>query len=144
MSTIFEISESGNMVRIETIERRYTDADNDWDSNWIKSQVTVKSGSFYGEYMAEFMTVDFAQFEIELSHLYDNLSGIAEFSDIEGYLELKIQGDGIGHFEMNVDACDNPGYEARHLTFTMHFDQTYIKGFVNHLKKITEEFPTIG
>ena len=55
------------------------------------------------------MTIDFEKFKKDLSELYDNLSGSVNFSNIEGYLELKIIGDGIGHFEVNVKACDQPG-----------------------------------
>lgn len=144
MSTSFEISDPSYMVKIEPLELSYYDADNDWDANWIKSKVSVKAGNFHGDYTADFRTHDFVSFKKHLEVLYDNLSGAAEFYDIEGYLELKIYGDGIGHFEVQVDACDNPGHEARHLTFTMHFDQTYIKGFVNDLNAITQEFPIIG
>ena len=144
MSASFEISESGDMVKIEALEFSYPDADYDWDSNWIKSKVTVKGGSFHGEYRAEFMTLDFAKLEKEFNALYDNLSGEAEFKDREGYLELKIVGDGIGHFEVDIKACDNPGIYGSYLNFTMNFDQTYIKGFVNHLRRITEEFPIKG
>lgn len=144
MDTCFEISESGNIVRIEPMEFLKYDSDIDWDKNWIKTRIFIKGGSFSGEYIANIRTVDFAGFKKSLGALYDNLSGSAEFYDIEEYLTLKIKGDGIGHFEMQVTACDKPGYEASYLNFTMHFDQTYIKGLVNNLNKITEVFPVTG
>ncbi len=144
METYFEISESGNKVRIEAVEFAHHGAEIDWDKNWVKSKVTVKAGSFSGEYDAEFMTTDFDRFKKDFSALYDNLSGGAMFSDLEGYLELRIVGDGNGHFEMKAIANDKPGIYGSQLTFEMNFDQTYIKNIVRQLGKIAEAFPVVG
>lgn len=140
----FELSDAGDLVRLEPIELIKYDSDIDWDKNWVKTQVTVKGGKFSGQYTGEFMTVDFEKFKQELSRLYDNLKGTANFNDLEGYLELKITGDGIGHFEVNVTACDQPGLNASELTYTLTFDQTELKELVNQLDRITKHFPVKG
>lgn len=140
----FEIFDAGDLVRLEPIELIKYNSDVEWDKNWIKTQVTIKGGKFSGQYTGDFMTVDFEKFKQELSILYDNLQGTANFNDLEGYLELKITGDGIGHFEVDVKACDQPGVNASELTFTMGFDQTEIKDLVNQLDRITNQFPITG
>lgn len=140
----FEIFDAGDIVRLEPIELIKYNSELDWDKNWIKTQITIKGGKFSGQYSGDFMTVDFEKFKQELSKLYDNLKGTANFNDLEGYLELKITGDGIGHFEVNVKACDQPGVNASELTFTMGFDQTELKDLVNQLDRITKQFPIIG
>lgn len=140
----FEIFDSGDLVRLEPIELIRYNSDVEWDKNWIKTQVTIKGGKFSGQYTGDFMTFDFEKFKQELSILYDNLQGTANFNDLEGYLELKITGDGIGHFEVDVKACDQPGVNASELTFTMGFDQTEIKDLVNQLDRITKQFPITG
>ncbi|MBL7811001.1 MAG: hypothetical protein JNL57_02160 [Bacteroidetes bacterium] len=140
----FEIFDAGDIVRLEPLELIKYDSDLDWDRNWVKTNVTVKGGKFSGQYSGDFMTVDFEKFKQELSRLYDNLKGTANFNDLEGYLELKITGDGIGHFEVDVKACDHPGVNASELTFTMGFDQTEIKDLVNQLDRITKQFPITG
>ena len=33
--------------------------DIDWDKNWVRTQVIIKCGKFSGQYLGEFMTVDF-------------------------------------------------------------------------------------
>ncbi|SDE45978.1 hypothetical protein SAMN05216464_106220 [Mucilaginibacter pineti] len=144
MEAFFEIFESGNIIKVEALEFQTFGSGNQYDKNWIKSKITVKAGGFSGEYHADLMTVDFKQFEKQLSTLYDNLSGGAAFHDLEGYLEIRIIGDGVGHFEVNVTADDSPGANSRTLTFSMTIDQTYIKPIVNNLKKITEAFPVKG
>jgi len=140
----FEIFDSGDLVRLEPIELIKYDSDLDWDRNWIKTKVTLKGGKFSGQYVGDFMTVDFEKFKQELSELYDNLSWTANFIDLEGYLNLKIIGDGLGHFEVNVLACDQPGINGSQLTFKMSFDQTQIKELVYQLDLITKEYPIVG
>ena len=140
----FEIFDAGDIVRLEPIELIKYNSELDWDKNWIKTQVTIKGGKFSGQYSGDFMTVAFEKFKQELSQLYDNLHGTANFNDLEGYLELKITGDGIGHFEVNIKACDQPGVNASVVTFTMGFDQTELKDLVNQLDRITKQFPITG
>ncbi|TWJ03445.1 hypothetical protein JN11_00988 [Mucilaginibacter frigoritolerans] len=144
MEECFELSESGDIVRIEPLEYLRYDSNLDWDKNWIKTKVFIKGGAFSGEYIADFMSVDFLRFRNEFNALYDNLSGSAYFYDLEGYLEMKIKGDGFGHFNVDVKACDAPGVNASYLTFWMTFDQTYIKQMVRGLDAIIKEFPVVG
>lgn len=140
----FELTGSGDMVRLEpkTLARGSGEL-TDWDRNWINTLVTVKGGHFTGQFEAMFMTTDFERFKQELKPLYDNLKGTAKFSGFEGQLELKIKGDGIGHFEVDVLACDQPGIGGV-LTFKMSFDQTIIKDLVEQLDSITRKFPIVG
>lgn len=140
----FELLDAGDIVRLEPIELIKYDSNIDWDKNWVNTKVTVKGGKFSGQYSGEFLTMDFEKFKQELSRLYNDLNGIVNFNDLEGYLELKIIGDGIGHFEVNVKACDQPGVNSSELTFTMGFDQTELKNLVLQLERITKLFPIIG
>jgi len=79
----FEISESGNFIRINLIGSNHPNAELDWDKNWLKGLVKVKSGGFSGEFKADFMPVDFVSFKNELTKLYDKLNGIATFNTLE-------------------------------------------------------------
>jgi hypothetical protein len=141
---IFEISDSGNLVRLEPKRYFREGCEIDWDNNWIITTVTVKGGVFSGQFNAEFMTFNFEMFKQELRSLYDNLKGSATFSGMEGQLQLEVVGDGIGHFDVNVEACDQPDVSGSVLTFTMGFDQTSIKELVFQLDRITKQFPIIG
>ena len=140
----FELFDAGDLVRLEPIELIEYNSKIDWDNNWVKTKVTVRGGKFSGQYSGEFMTVDFEKFKQDLSRLYDNLKGSANFNDVEGFLELKIKGDGIGHFEVQVKACDQPGVNGSELTFAMAFDQTELKELVNQLDRIIKQFPING
>ncbi|MBB2151431.1 WapI family immunity protein [Pedobacter gandavensis] len=140
----FEISDSGYLVRLEPIERIQYNSEIDWDKNWIKTKVSINAGKFSGQYEGDFRTTDFKAFKEDLSKLYDNLNGTVIFNDLEGYLDLKIIGDGFGHFNVEVKACDNPGIYGSVLSFNMEFDQTEINKMVNQLEMIIKQLPVIG
>ena len=139
----FEISESGNFIRIELIKQSHPNAEMDWDANWVKGFVNVKAGCFLGEFKAEFMTIDFVSFRNELAKLYDKLNGIATFHTLENQVEIKIVGDGIGHLNAEIEVMDFAGMGNK-LKFEINFDQTHIPKLLNELEKIIHKFPKIG
>ncbi|AWI26866.1 WapI family immunity protein [Flavobacterium pallidum] len=141
---VFQIFDSGNFISLEPISYNHYNSEMDWDKNWIKTKVDIKAGNFFGNYIAEFMTVDFVNFENQFTALYENLNGVANFNDLEGYVDLEIVGDGIGHFEVSISASDKPGYKSSSLEFSLDFDQTQIREMAFQLKKIINKFPKIG
>lgn len=141
--TFFEISESGNLIRIDLIDFSHPNAELDWDKNWVKGFVKVKAGGFLGEFKASFMTVDFVSFKNELTQLYDKLNGIATFSTLESQVEIKIIGDGIGHLKAECEVMDSAGIGNK-LEFEINFDQTHIPKILNQLEKIINQFPKVG
>ncbi len=137
----FELFDGGDLVRLEPLELQYQDSEHDWDKNWIKTLIAIRGGAFSGKFQADFMTVDFEKFKQELTRLYDDLKGSTSFYGMEDYLELKIKGDGHGHFNVDIIACDGLGSK---LNFSLAFDQTQIKELVRQLDKITKHFPITG
>lgn len=66
------------------------------------------------------------------------------FNDLEGYLELIIEGDNTGNFTIQITCNDKPGIYSTELKFEMHFDQTYIMPIIKRLENITNRFQIIG
>ena len=142
-SIYFELKDSGDFIRIELINLNYPNAELDWDRNWIKSKVIVRAGGFSGQFQCDLMTTDFERFKQSLSQLYDKLDGTASFDTIEGQIEIKINGDGIGHFEADCSVMDDAGMGNK-LDFEINFDQTIIPEMVRQLNNITKTFPISG
>ncbi|WP_052273527.1 hypothetical protein [Flavihumibacter solisilvae] len=138
-----EITDAGDIIRIEPINLINPNTDLDWDRNWIKTQVTVKGGAFSGQFVAEFMTTDFEIFKQQLKQLDTNFSGSAKFEPLESQLVLTIKGDGLGHFELYCEATPEP-HLGQTLSFSISFDQTQTKEYVRQLDKITKRFPIDG
>ena len=139
----FEITESGNSIRIELIKYSHSNTEMDWDANWVRGFVKVKGGKFTGEFCAELMTIDFVNFKNELGKLYEKLNGIATFKTLESQVEITIIGDGIGHLIAKCKVMDKAGIGNK-LEFEIDFDQTHIPKILNQLENINDKYPVIG
>lgn len=140
----FEIKDGANFLRIEPLGLINYNSENDWDRNWVKSKVYTKSGAFEGSYEADIMTTDYERLKQELKKSYNNLKHSFLFSDLERAIDLKIIGDGLGHFSVTAVATDNPGIYSTTLEFEMQYDQTFIPDMINKLDSITKKFPIKG
>ncbi|WP_121357758.1 WapI family immunity protein [Flavisolibacter nicotianae] len=139
----FELFDGGDLIRIEPLYVIKYNSALDWDKNWINTRVTVKGGAFTGQFMADFTTMDFELLKRDIKKLDEDFSGIGKFEPLEGQLILHIKGDGLGHFEVNCTAVDQPGIGGK-LSFFLTFDQTELKRLISELDKITKLFPITG
>lgn len=136
----FELKYNGDFLRIELLNLAYPDSRLDWDRKWINSNASLKVGGFSGQFDCLLMTTDFDRFNKEFTPLYEKLDGTATFNTIEGQIEIKIKGDGIGHFEAVCRVMDFAG-TGNTLEFRLNFDQTIIPELVNQLENITRTYP---
>jgi hypothetical protein len=139
----FEITDGPDIIKIEPLKWTHADAELDWDKNWIHSRITVKGGAFRGQFYCDLMTTNFELFKRELKKAYGNLKSTATFKTIEGQIQIKCIGDGLGHFEVDCEATDEAG-TGNKLILTMSFDQTAIPDLVRQVDKITKTFPIQG
>ena len=140
----FELNSQGNFVKIEPLGLITYNSSLDYDNNFIKCKIYVSGGAFSGEYSANLLTTDFEIFKHQLNSLYNNLNGSAEFSTLEDEINIKIKGDGIGHFNSVITCFDFPGIYSSKLVFGIDFDQTFIKTIVRQINEITKKFPIKG
>lgn len=141
--TYLEFTDFSNLIRLEPIALIYPKAELDWDRNWINTKVTLKAGVFSGEFMADFLTIDFKSFKEQLVLLNDDFNATAAFGPMEHELVLKIKGDGIGHFEIDCQATPQH-HPSERLKFSIDFDQTQIKNYIIQLERIITQFPVNG
>lgn len=138
-----EFTDAGDIIRLEPLSLINPNGQNDWDKNWVKTWVSVKGGVFSGQFVADFMTTDFELFKRQLKQLDNDFNGSAKLEPLERQLVLNIKGDGLGHFELDCEATPEP-HLGQMLSFSISFDQTQIKEYVNQLDKITKRFPIDG
>jgi hypothetical protein len=139
----FELSDRGDFVRIKLIKLAFPDAELDWDRNWLDASVVIKAGGFSGQFNTQLMTVDFENFKQELISLYTKLDGTANFNTMEGNINIRMKGDGIGHIASECKLMDYPG-TGNKLEFRIDFDQTYIPTLIRQLDNIVQIFPITG
>ena len=135
--------ETSEFLKISVLNYERIDSVDYWDANWLKTQIKIKVGAFIAEYSAQLQTINFTRFRKDLERLYIELKGVSIFDSLEDWIKLKLTGDGIGHFELECEACDFPGTGNR-LEFTMTIDQTEIPELIRQLTTIIEIFPEKG
>ncbi len=134
----FEITGSGNYLRLEPVKLNYPDAVDEWDRKWINTNVAFKGGKFQGSNSGDLIIEDFKYLKDMLSLLYNNLNCKFEFADLDNNIEFKVIGDGIGHFFTEV-ASNDTVFNTR-LEFNIEFDQTQIPKMIIQLEKILARF----
>ncbi|RKO68399.1 hypothetical protein D7322_27360 [Sphingobacterium puteale] len=133
----------GQSISIKVIGLLVIDATSNWDKNWLRTKISVRAGAFSGIYDADLTTFDIENFEQDLNSLYENLNSEIEFKDLEGYLYMKIKGNGQGNINAEISCSDDTGINAATLNFELNFDQTYIKPVIQKLKNITNKYPVV-
>lgn len=112
--------DGGDVVLISVPEREQPRSE-----GWLNAEVTIKVGPWSGRYFAQFHEGDFLRFDEELEQLSATLSGEATLSSLDGYLDLMLTGDGLGHVSVVGEAWDRPRV-ASHLVLSYDTDQTVL------------------
>ena len=132
-----------SQVVLDVMRRELPSAEDYWDGNWLVVQVTVAMGSWRGEFEAGLRSTEFEQFLAGVRHLQENLDSAAEFTTDEGWLHLRLMGDGLGHIRVEGRATDQPGTSDA-LSFRTDFDQTYLSALIPELEAVMTAFPVRG
>ncbi len=106
---------------------------------FLVTWINIRAGAFNGAIKAHVRIDDFKRFQSQLKILYRTVEGEAHFSCLEDWIDIKIKGDGIGHFNANCVANDNTE-NRNELHFSLLFDQTDLKESLHQLNQIIAEF----
>jgi hypothetical protein len=107
-------------VWITIVEREHR---NPRSEGWLDAEVRVSLGAWSGRYAARFHEDDFPPFARQLEELHATLVGEARLSSLDGYLDITLTGDGVGHITIAGEAWDRPRW-ASHLVIAYEMDQT--------------------
>jgi hypothetical protein len=136
----FEITDGGDIVRVEVIGTTASPSIDHRDKPWLETTVTVKGSSFRGQYSAEFMPIDFYKFRQQLVSLKYHLDQNAAFEGTEGYLRILFNIEHDGYTEIKVEACDVPGIGAI-LGFGMSLELSYLQRLIDQLDEVLKHYP---
>lgn len=138
----FELSDSGDSIRICINGLDNSDTEKDCGIYWLKSEIFVKAGGFSGNFKASLENFDFEDFLKQLKSLYIKLDGSAVFQTIENQVKINIVGDGIGHLSAKCELMDFAG-SGNVLLFKINFDQSHLPKIINQLEIITNKYPVV-
>lgn len=131
-----------DFLRVQILSRPYEGRDYR-DGNWLAARVELRAGGFRGHFDAYLRGEELQAFRDAMNRLHAFEVNEAGFDTMEGQLSIKVNGDGLGHFEADCNAQDVVGIGNR-LRFSLSFDQTEIPAIVAGLNSVVEEFPVIG
>jgi hypothetical protein len=103
----------------------------------------VSAGAFRGKVDGLLRNEDLARFLPSVERLSEQLSGEALFDTIEGWLDVRLAGDGRGHVELRGQIVDAPA-DGNSLEFRLSLDQTYLPPLMVQLRSALEQFPIVG
>jgi hypothetical protein len=131
-------------VSLDVTGRQYQSATDYWDGNWLLVDVAIDMGGWQGRFGANLRADDFERFLEAVVRLNDDLRTTAEFTTLEGWLWLRLEGDGLGHIKVHGEATDHPG-DGDTLTFRFDdMDQTDLAPLISELRGVLNQFPVIG
>jgi hypothetical protein len=144
METLEIVVGRGNPeIRLRPLARSHAGATDYWDGNWVDTEISVRAGAFRGTWVACLRTDEFLGFRKDLERLHAELKGTGGFRSMEEWLDLRLKGDGRGHFELHAVALDRAG-DGNRLEFELTIDQTEINSIVNSLRDLEAVFPVVG
>jgi hypothetical protein len=138
-------SDVANRLLVTVLRRSFPSATNPWDGNELSCEATLCSSGFRGSAAGGLKAQEFAKFVGMLRPLYERLVGEAHFYTRDEWLDIRIAGDGYGHFIATCQLASSTFsvWETR-LKANLSFDQTELAGILNELDRILREFPVVG
>lgn len=136
-------------VTITVIQRKYPQATDYWDGNWVDAEVKVHIRPWAATYSAALRCDEFLRFREEVERMNASLTGRAEFQPLEPWLSLQLTLDPLGHITLKGKAApEAPGrvFGEVGLQFTVReaLDQTLLAPLIEQLLAVEAEFPVIG
>ena len=110
------------------------------DDNWLTVSIAVGVGGFSGRIRAAILTEELTGFAEQLHRLYEQLSGSAEFTTMEGQLSLRLSCDTRGHIMLRGEVLDRAGIGNR-LSFHLDLDQSFLQQSIRELDAVIKAFP---
>src|ERR1700732_3819178 len=91
MSAKFTFFAENDKVEVRLLDFENRSSENEGDTIWLDSTVTVKAGAFMGSFKAAFTTHDLVNLREQLKSALARLSGSVSFQNAEGGLSLTIE-----------------------------------------------------
>ena len=130
-------------LRIMVSSRKYTDAEDYWDGNWLNCEVEVMAGRFRGRVLGTFRAEEFARLRSDVASLVESDEGQASFATMECQLSFELIKDKMGGVRCKGVLMEDPAQEDR-LIFSVQLDQSYLPRLLSELDEVVAAFPVRG
>jgi hypothetical protein len=135
--------DGGDFLILTLSGRSYPGATDYGGGNWVRAAVEMAAGGFRGSVTGDLRAEELVQFHDQLADLQLSLRGSAQFATMEGWLCIRVTGDGRGHMELRCTVRDTSA-SGNMLDCTLAADQTFTRRAVAQLAAAVQAFPVIG
>jgi hypothetical protein len=135
--------EQAEYLAINVLGRSHPACTDYWDGNWLCVEVEVVAGGFRGLVTGGVRTDELDRFHGQFARLQELLKGTAEFTTMEGWVTIRVIGNGRGHMRFQCAVRDEPG-TGNTLTCEFGCDQTCVPPMLAQLRRALLEFPVVG
>lgn len=139
----FHLLGDGTKIAIEIIDRKYLDASDFWDGNWINSKINIEIPGYLARFNANLRTDELMTFLNQLKRMDNQMKGKAILENIEDFISLKGEMNGLGNITWTGETCYPLGTGAI-LNFEFESDQSFLRNLTKELEEILDRFPVIG
>jgi hypothetical protein len=131
-------------IVLRVLGRTHPDAGDFWDGNWLRTTLDLAVGPFSGSVAANLRAEELAAFRKDLQRLYEAVEGHVVLSTMERWVELAIDGDGLGHVHVVGEVFDTAGAVGDSVRFHLDIDPTYLPRIIDSLMIIEATWPAVG
>ena len=143
LANTVQIRGDGNVIRIGVFGYERPDANDEYDSNWLRARCSITVAEFSAVLSLALVTHDFTRFADELEQAVQLVKGAASFSTVEAGLAIDIKFTAAGHAEIfgSVRSQRSLVPDVSVLSFSFETDQSFLAQTVRELKAIVSRFP---
>ncbi len=134
--------EQADYIALTVKGRERPDSTDFWDANWLACSVDLAVGVFRGCHDSSIRADELERFYRQVEELDERLIGVAELATMEGWLVVRLIGDGRGHIEVTCRLCDDPA-SGNTLECRLFLDQTCLPTLLRQLAIVMRTYPVV-
>jgi hypothetical protein len=132
-----QLHDTGYEVAISILYYENPKATEEYDANWVRSDIEFSSPEFSGTIGASLLTYDFHRFYDELSTMLDSATGSARLCCDEEWIELRLTAKNAGGATVDTTIRSSSGL----LRYSFEIDQMAVVKLKTDLAALNEDFP---
>jgi len=128
---------------LRPLRRSHPEAEDFWEANWLKVDVSARAGAFRGTVEADLRSDELERFAEQLAALQPDGKSRAALESMEGWVTARLSLDQRGRLEAACEVRDDPAAGSC-LRFTVRAEQAQLPALLASLAALLRAYPVVG
>lgn len=128
---------------LRPLRRSHPEAEDFWEGNWLKVDVTARAGAFHGTVEADLRSDELERFADGLAALQPDGQARATLESMEGWVTVRLALDPRGRLEGSCEVRDDPAAGSS-LRFSITCGQDRLPALRAALAALLAAYPVVG